>query len=259
MSSPGERPAYGWRARIAMLKPSPVTDTNIHEFYLMAPAGVELFLASMNLGGMRQEEYDKAIANIDGPIRLLAHHDPHAIIQPGVPPIVTRGWGFEDELRARVAEITSAPFFSDIGAVISALRTVRSSRIAVLSYSFDDALMNTIAAYMANADIQLAGWDRVQPAWPQDIAAVPLEIVYRAARALFERCAGQADGLWITHASMPSVGIIAELERDLSVPVVSSAQALMWAGLRAAGVHEPVSGYGSLLTMAGPANPSRAT
>jgi maleate cis-trans isomerase len=250
MAAPPEgRPAYGWRARIAMIKPSPVTDTNIHEFYLMAPPGVELFLASMNLGGMRQEEYDKAIANLDGPIKLLAHHDPQAIIQPGVPPIVTRGWGFEDELRARVASITPAPFFSDVGAAIAGLKALGSSRIVVLSYSFDDELMGTIARYMANAAIEVVGWDRVRPAWPGDVAAAPLEVIYQAARALFERHAGQADGLWITHASMPSVGVLAELERDLRVPVLSSAQALMWAGLRAAGVAEPVEGFGRLLTL----------
>lgn len=247
MSSPGGRPPYGWRARIAMLKPSPVTDTNIHEFYLMAPPGVELFLASMNLGGMRQEEYDKAIANIDGPIRMLAHHDPHVIIQPGVPPIVTRGWGFEDQLRERVGAITKAPFFSDVGAVISGLKAVHSRRIAVLSYSFDDALMGTIAGYLSHAEIELVGWDRVQPLWSGDVAAVPLETVYQAARALAERHAGRIDGLWITHASMPSVGVIADLERDLGIPTVSSAQALMWAGLRAANMGEPIDGFGRLL------------
>ena len=75
------------------------------EFYLMAPPGVELFLGTMNLGGMRQEEYDKAIANIHVPLGLLAAHKPDAIVQAGVPPIVMRGWGCEDELRARVATL----------------------------------------------------------------------------------------------------------------------------------------------------------
>jgi maleate cis-trans isomerase len=39
---------------------------------------------------------------------------------------------------------------------------------------------------------------------------------------------------------------VAELERNLGVPVVTSAQALMWAGLLLAGVREPVSGFGKL-------------
>ncbi len=50
---------------------------------------------------------------------------------------------------------------------------------------------------------------------------------------------------------MPSVGIIEALETELGVPVVGSAQALMWAGLRAAGIDEPISGFGRLLAERG--------
>jgi hypothetical protein len=111
MLSYSQGAAYGWRARIGMLKPSAVIDNNAHEFYLMAPPGVELFVTSLGVGGMRQDEYDKAIANFEHPLRLLLHHQPDVILQAGVPPIVTRGWGFEDTLRASVAESPASPSF----------------------------------------------------------------------------------------------------------------------------------------------------
>ena len=50
---------------------------------------------------------------------------------------------------------------------------------------------------------------------------------------------------------MPSVEIIAELEQDLGVPVVSSMQAMTWTGLRLAGVRASVDGYGQLFHVAG--------
>jgi maleate isomerase len=248
MLSYSQGAAYGWRARIGMLKPSAVIDNNAHEFYLMAPPGVELFVTSLGVGGMRQDEYDKAIANFEHPLRLLLHHQPDVILQAGVPPIVTRGWGFEDTLRASVAEITSIPFFSDVGASINGLRALGCGHVLMVSFSFDDELTEHIRRYLEAAGIQLIGSARVRESQGEDAAVLPLERVYRTTRKLFNDYPN-ADGIWITHASMPSIGVIDDLERDLRVPVVSSAQALMWAGLRAAGIREPFGQFGRLMSI----------
>jgi len=45
---------------------------------------------------------------------------------------------------------------------------------------------------------------------------------------------------------MPSVAVIQPLEQDLEVPVVTSMQAMAWAGLRLAGIKTEVTGYGRL-------------
>jgi len=239
------RGEYGWRARIGMLKPSPVIDNNAHEFYLMAPPGVELFVCSMGLQRMAQSEYERVVAGMEEPLRLLLRHEPHVILQAGVPPIVTRGWGFEDELLARVTRVTSVPFFTDVGASIAALRKLGCGRIVMVSFGFDDELTGRIREYLGHAGIELVAAERVQSAPDEDAARVPLGRVYDSARDLYRYA--QADGIWITHASMPSVAIIDDLERDLGVPVVSSAQALMWTGLRAASIAGPIEGFGELL------------
>jgi maleate isomerase len=43
--------------------------------------------------------------------------------------------------------------------------------------------------------------------------------------------------------------VIEALEQDLGKPVISSNSAMMWHALRLAGVRQPVTGYGRLLTM----------
>ena len=45
---------------------------------------------------------------------------------------------------------------------------------------------------------------------------------------------------------MPSVVIIDSLEQDRGIPVVTSMQAMMWAGLGLARVKAEVAGYGRL-------------
>jgi maleate cis-trans isomerase len=72
-----------------------------------------------------------------------------------------------------------------------------------------------------------------------------LGVVYHSAKELYKR-AGRVDGIWITGAFMPTVGMIGMLEQDLGVPVVSSMQALMWIGLRMANVPDRLQGFGRL-------------
>lgn len=239
--------SYGWRARIGMLKPSPVIDTNGHEFYLMAPEGVELFVISLGLGGMIASEYERVIAGVETPLRAIIRHAPDSIVQAGVPPIVTRGWGFEDELRAHVRELTDVPFFTDVGASLLALSVLSCRRVVVVSHTFDDELFGQIAEYLSHAGVEVVGTARVGEDDATEAARLPLEQVYRTTRRAYEKSRSVADGVWITQASMPSVGALEALERDLGCPVVSSAQALMWTGLRGAGVRADVDGFGRLL------------
>jgi maleate isomerase len=234
--------AYGWRGRIGMLQPGLVSDTNPFEFYMMAPQGVELVLTSLQLGGMSNESYERAIANLETPVQRVIGRDVDAIIQTGIPPLVTQGWGIEDSLRERVAKLTSVPYITDAAASIKAMQALGISRIVVTS-GFDDELVELIRTYMRNAGIEVVAHERLPN-------RANLEAVYRVSRRLYQANSSAAEGIWITMASIPSVGVIEDLERDLGVPVVTSAQALMWAGLHLAGIHTPVAGFGRLFDAA---------
>jgi maleate cis-trans isomerase len=45
---------------------------------------------------------------------------------------------------------------------------------------------------------------------------------------------------------MPTIEVLARLEKDLGKPVISSASAMVWNALRVAEVKERVKGYGTL-------------
>ena len=137
--------SYGWRARIGLLQPTLVCDTNAFEFYLMAPEGVQMLLTSLGIETPGLPAYETAIAGIETPIRRLLGRRPDCIVQAGVPPIVTKGWGFEDELKARVAKITELPFASDIGCCIAAMHAAGIKRVAVLANA---GLQKPLAEYL---------------------------------------------------------------------------------------------------------------
>jgi maleate isomerase len=227
-----------------MLQPTRVSDTNPYEFYLMAPRGVQLVLTSLGLGEgqHRDDEYQRAIAEIEEPIRRLLGRKVDAIVQAGVPPIVMQGWGYEDELRARIGDLTDVPFASDVGCCIAAMQAVGMHRIGLL---VSDSHQRSFADYISNAGIDTVAASDV-PDDGHEPSTLPLSLPYRAAVAL-HRSNPDIDGIWIPIAARPSVGIIEAIETDTGVPVVTSAQAMMWQGLRMAGVAtSEVEGFGRL-------------
>ncbi len=240
---------YGWRARIGLLQPSMVSDNNPIEFYLMAPQGVQMVLTSMGIpdGGNRQESYARAIAEIEGPIRRLLNRKVDVIVQSGVLPVVTRGWGFEDELAARVATITDLPFASDIGCCIAAFQALGVTKVAVLA---EESMLQGMAEYLGHA-----GLEQVASGYPSGVDGEPgaesLGVFYRGAAEL-HRAAPTAEVVYIPGANRPTVGMIEALEEDIGVPVVTSAQATFWRGLCLAGVNPRlVNGYGRLFQAGG--------
>jgi maleate isomerase len=220
-----------------------VTDNNPFEFYLMAPRGVQLHLTSLGIEVPGEAAYEKALDEIEGPIRRLLERNVDLIVQSGVPPIVNRGWGAEDELRARVAQWTSLPFASDIGCSIAAFQALGVHRPAMLTtVTYHPA----ISRYLAHADIEVV-------ASPDESAFIPPEAdrqspgaAYAGAVAL-AKSVQEADGVFIPIASRPTVSIIDELEEATGLPVVTSTQAQIWYGLRLGGIDPAeVQGFGRL-------------
>jgi len=241
---------YGWRAAIGVILPGITSETNAHEFYLMAPPGVIMVHTALDVGGRSQEHYDAALGRMEGAVNALVERHVDAIVQAGVPPIVTHGWGFEQEVLARVAAITSVPAITDIGACIAGMQRLQMQRVVLLSgFNTDiygDTMHNLLSDYVRNAGIDVVATDSVRTNPFREISRLPLAVTYKAAKALFQS-AGPVDGIWITGAFMPSVGMIGQLEQDLGVPVVSSMQALTWKGLRMARIPDAIAGFGRLM------------
>jgi len=168
-------------------------------------------------------------------------------MQSGVPPIVMNPWGFEDELRARVAKITDAPYITDVAAALGAFRALGVTRVAMAG-GFDDGTVGQITDYVSHAGVQIVGHARVR----REGDLPTLEAVYRNARQAFHK-SPNAEVVWLSPASLPTVAVIADLECDLKAPVVTSAQALLWAALNLVGIDTTeVTGYGRLFAQSWP-------
>lgn len=76
---------------------------------------------------------------------------------------------------------------------------------------------------------------------PRDIVAAAREAVTVESEALFISC-----------TALRGAQVAGEIEREIGRPVITSNQASIWLSLRAAGVNDPVEGFGRLLRLPGP-------
>ena len=64
---------------------------------------------------------------------------------------------------------------------------------------------------------------------------------------MFELAESDCDAIAQVGTALPVVGLIDELERKTGKTIIACNAAVYWQTLRAAGIHDPVPGYGYLL------------
>lgn len=234
---------YGYRARIGYTSPPAVTETFACEFYRIVPEGVTLALTTLNIVHMTAEELaEGARASIEG-ARLLARSDVSVIVLGGVPLNLALGFeGLERTMRELEDEF-SIPVTSSLTAQVDALRVLGAGRVGVATPFGQDH--DIYEPYLSHYGFELAaqegaGRTVLNLALADDRQAEDL------ARRLLAREPG-IDTLYFPAPHWGIVGMIEPLERELGVDVVSSVQAIVWQGLRRAGVNDPIEGYGRLL------------
>ena len=251
LTATADRP-YGWRARVGMITPTPAHENNGYEFYQIAPDGVTVVMTSLGVVlADREASYVQAIDRLEAATEEIMSRKPMSIMQAGVPLIAFQGYGFEDEVLRRIANVTDTPAGTDLGSCIMGMKLLGIKRPVMLT-PFDDRTHQKLTEYVANEGIQVAQAASVLGAVSggelrgYEVSTMDLGRVKALGAELF-RSAGDADGVWITGALMPAVSVVETLERELGVPVVSSMQAMAWRSLRMAGVDDKIDGFGRLL------------
>ena len=116
--------------------------------------------------------------------------------------------------------------------------------------AYADELNQRLRAFLEEADFQVLAVEGLRQRYNWDIARMPPAAAYTLTKEV-ARKVKDADGILICSGALRTFEVIDMLERDLGLPVVTSNQAGLWAGLRLGGVRETVRGFGSLLTTLG--------
>ena len=235
---------FGWRARLGLIKPSRGW-TPEHEWPRMLPRGVSYLVARMPLAATTPEELLKMGEHAMQAAQLLASASVDLLCYGCTVETILQGIQYDKTLTDELTSATGIPAITMAGAVIEALKELRARRIAIVT-PYIEELNRLEKAFMESIGFEVVYEKGLGISDTAKIGELPLSTVYRLGREAL-KAAPEADVLFLSCGNMRTIEVLSVLERDTGKPAISSNQALVWASLRAAGVNEPIYGFGSLL------------
>jgi len=236
----------GWRAHLGAIFPTPVPGRVVREFYEVVPDGVDITTSSLTIRQLSVEDLEEAMKGLDRAAEQMARYDVDVVYQLGVPPVVLRGPGFDQELIARMERASGKPAGTDITGVMEAFRALGLRRL-VMATPFEDDMNELIKKFLAPAGFEIVHMKGLGIRKNVDIRKLAVPVEYTFARETARESRVEPDGIYIPCGGWGSVHNIRRLEADLGKPVVTWFQAMIWWTLRQAGVREPLAGFGKLL------------
>jgi maleate isomerase/arylmalonate decarboxylase len=237
--------AYGPRARLGVIVP-PTNTVNEAEWARMIPEGVTFHTTRMPLHSDTTSEAGRASlrADLDSAIGLLAQaHVDVVAYACTAGSMATPAESIPDEMTAR----SGTPCITTAAAIVAALRALGVRRLAVAT-PYHAALNDHEARFLADHgfDVTAIKGLGLGANGPQDyprIARTPLDEVRAHALSVLGR---DEQALLVTCTDFPTLPLIAGLEAETGLPVVTSNSATLWQALRRAGIHDAVPQGGQL-------------
>jgi len=234
--------------RIGFLVP-PGNPTCEPEMMRLAPPGVTVHFNRMVASGatgshVGQEERNRQqLAHLEDTVALLALVKPAVIVMGHTASSYTLGQAAEKELVERIQKKTGIPFLTAFGSVLKALERLEVKRVALgAPYAYDSMMKSK--AYLELHGLQVPGYGVLE-----NVVNIYDETPERAYGLGRKVDTPDSQAIFLTGVGMPTIDILARLEKDAGKPAISSSSAMMWQALRTAGVQDKIEGYGKLLSL----------
>ena len=164
----------------------------------------------------------------------LAQVHPEVILFACTSGSFLEGRGKEDEIGRRITAYTGILAITTSVAVTNALDALELNRVFMIT-PYPDDINEEEVDFLAHYGVRVPAYDSFRCEHTDLTAAIPSEDV--TAMALRHRKEIQeCGGLFVSCTQLLTMDQIGPLEREIGVPVVTSNQATLWAGLESLGV-----------------------
>jgi maleate isomerase len=243
---------YGSRGRIGLI--TLATDTSVlPEYNRVMPDGIVVYPAPIVLprGEVTAAALAEMLADdqLEYAATLLVWAEVDTIVFACTTGSLVHGPGWDRTLIDRIERASGKPATTTTTAVLTALRAVGASSLAVATPYIDE--LNAIERrFLEESGFRVAAIAGLACATDAEIGRLTPE----DAAALVERInTAEADAIFISCTNFHCLPAVAELERRHGKAVITSNLAGAWAALRGIGIEDAIPGHGQLLTLLIPA------
>jgi maleate cis-trans isomerase len=239
-----------WKARIGWITPRVNSDTEIYDFYQVAPKDVVLVVNSLAvIDSARKEEIENSIRLIEQRVEHLNLSGVDHIMQKGAPVHLHFGNEGHNKILERMRAISKVPVSTSSKALADAFNALGAKKILVISSWRDESphLAANLRNHLSSEGIEVAAVEGIG----QQLKS--FEKGQLTPTVIFSNVASQArkhpevDAVYIQSGTMTSIPIIDALEQSIGKPVVSTNSASIWGSFHALGIRVN-PGFGKLLS-----------
>ncbi|HWH77800.1 MAG TPA: hypothetical protein VNT76_10535, partial [Candidatus Binatus sp.] len=231
------------RGTVGLVKPT-FRPGPLEAFIRLLPEGVCAVPRYVGIRGGTEKEFHDALAIADQRVGELAALKVDLVLLQGAPPFMLRGPEFDRENSRTLREKHGVAVQSATMIQLDALKALGATSLVGLTYFHDD-FNSKFGRFFEQAGFKVVAMKGIDVPFAE-VGKVPVEIIYGAAKKLFQQCGG-ADCLYLLGAGWDCLKAIAPLERDLNTTVLTNVPADVWATLKFLDIRETIPGYGRLL------------
>jgi maleate isomerase len=237
---------WGWRGILGFIFPTVFPVFN--HYYGLLPEGVGLIAVTLGVTAPQSaEQREQAFSETDEAARRLAQYRPDIICFVGGGLIAPEGSSRNEDLIKRIEEATKIPVTTAKNAEVAAFRALSVKKLIEVSPNVPE-LGRTTEKYLRDSGFEVINSKHLGIPTLPDTMRLPMSTAYTLAKEAYLETP-EADAIMLSCGMWAGPAVIDRLEQDLGKPVVTAIQALMWAGLKALNIREPVKGCGRLLEM----------
>jgi maleate isomerase len=239
--------------RIGLIVPSSNTtmETELPELLGRRPERFTFHSARASMAQVTPEELDRMVRASDVAAQSVADAPVEVIAYACLVAVMARGPGAHGDVqagleRALLEAPRQPPLVTSAGALVDALQALEAERVALIT-PYAPALADLVADYVRGEGFDVAALVALNVVDNVEVGRIPSETLVEQARRAHSE-AGDLDALVLSCCvQMPSLDVVAAVEEELGVPVVTAATATARSILLALGLDPVVPGAGRAL------------
>jgi len=234
--------------RLAYVTPHPIVDNVAYQFYRIAPDGVMLMLANLEIGDYTIEAVEHELPLFWRHVEELARGGADRFVLTGVPVSAALGRERVLAMKAEAPRRSGVPLDTDLEAIAAAARHLGVERVA-LATRWHQPLNDAVARYLKSAGVEVVGQQASGRTMAENAtlkAADGMRLAIELGRAALA-AAPTAQGLILPGGRWLSIHAVPVLEAEFGKPVFLNLNSSLWAALHSARRGLPIEGQGMLL------------